>query len=302
MDAVSYILSRKYTEDTAIGLGAVRGKPCNIQSITPTDDGNRVTFRWTGDDGTVQTSAMLVKNGIDGESIVSIEIDTNNRLKCTLTDGTVIVTNPLDLSAEKIDYTNAEVSGVSNVQQALDKLFEGGGATGGGASGSFDIQNFYYDSVNKCVRIVTSSGSFSANIPEELNDADLINKITLDATHGTLLYDGNPISGFTQAQMNLLNKLGENASGELMFDGKEVNVMTPVEKENLDKIVNNVIVTEDPTTGDVTVELGELILEAKKDAIGNVEGLLVNGMDVLIQETSAPDTSLDDEYGNLNWQ
>ena len=99
MDAVSYILSRKYTEDTAIGLGAVRGKPCNIQSITPTDDGNRVTFRWTGDDGTVQTSAMLVKNGIDGESIVSIEIDANNRLKCTLTDGTVIVTNPLDLSA-----------------------------------------------------------------------------------------------------------------------------------------------------------------------------------------------------------
>lgn len=129
MDAVSYILSRKYTEDTAIGLGAVRGKPCNIQSITPTDDGNRVTFRWTGDDGTVQTSAMLVKNGIDGESIVSIEIDANNRLKCTLTDGTVIVTNPLDLSAEKIDYTNAEVSGVSNVQQALDKLFEGGGSS-----------------------------------------------------------------------------------------------------------------------------------------------------------------------------
>ena len=129
MDAVSYILSRKYTEDTAIGLGAVKGKPCNIQSITPTDDGNRVTFRWTGDDGTVQTSAMLVKNGIDGESIVSIEIDANNRLKCTLTDGAVIVTNPLDLSAEKIDYTNAEVSGVSNVQQALDKLFEGGASS-----------------------------------------------------------------------------------------------------------------------------------------------------------------------------
>ena len=172
---------------------------------------------------------------------------------------------------------------------------------GGGASGSSDIQNFYYDSVNKCVRIVTSSGGFSADIPEELNDADLINKITLDATNGILLYDGNPISGFAQAQMNLLNKLGENASGELMFDGKEVNVMTPVEKENLDKIVDTVIITEDAVTGDVTDELGELVLEAKKDAIGNVEGLLVNGMDVLIQEPSAPDTSLDDEYGNLNW-
>ena len=58
---------------------------------------------------------------------------------------------------------------------------------------------------------------------------------------------------------------------------------------------------EDPTTGEVTVELGEIILEAKKDAIGNVEGLLVNGMDVLIQETSAPDTSLDDALDNMGW-
>ena len=77
--------------------------------------------------------------------------------------------------------------------------------------------------------------------------------------------------------------------------------MTPVEKESLDKIVKIVVVTEDPTTGDATVELGELILEAKKDTTGNVEGLLVNGMDVLIQEPSAPDTSLDEEYGNLGW-
>ena len=101
--------------------------------------------------------------------------------------------------------------------------------------------------------------------------------------------------------MNLLNKLGENASGELLFDGKEVNVMTPVEKESLDKIVNNVIVNEDPATGEVTVELGELVLEAKKDAIGNVEGLLVNGMDVLIQEPSVPDTSIEDLENSLGW-
>ena len=173
--------------------------------------------------------------------------------------------------------------------------------TASAGGGNSDIQNFFYDSVGKCVRLVAGGNSFSADIPEELNDADLINKITLDATNGTLLYDGNPISGFTQTQMNLLNKLGENANGELMFDGKEVNVMTPVEKENLDKIVNNVIVNEDQATGDVTVELGELILEAKKDATGNVEGLLVNGMDVLIQEPSVPDTSLDDALDNMDW-
>lgn len=82
----AYVLARKFVENTAIGLGAVRGKNCNISSIVEEDDKSILTFKWTGDDGTVQSSTMTVKNGI---SITDVSIDeTSNILTCTFSDGT----------------------------------------------------------------------------------------------------------------------------------------------------------------------------------------------------------------------
>ena len=63
MDVVSYSLSRKYTNDTVIGLGALKGANCTIKSIVHQDGINTVTFEWTGTDGTVQTSQMIVYDG-----------------------------------------------------------------------------------------------------------------------------------------------------------------------------------------------------------------------------------------------
>ena len=60
----AYALSKKYVEDTSISLGAVKGAPCTIKSITEVDGGQKVTFEWTGTSGTKQTSEMIVKNGV----------------------------------------------------------------------------------------------------------------------------------------------------------------------------------------------------------------------------------------------
>ena len=60
----AYALSKKYVEDTSISLGAVKGAPCTIKSITEVDGGQKVTFEWTGTSGTKQTSEMTVKNGV----------------------------------------------------------------------------------------------------------------------------------------------------------------------------------------------------------------------------------------------
>lgn len=37
-------LARKYTKDTAEGVGAIAGKPCQIQSATEIAGGKRITF------------------------------------------------------------------------------------------------------------------------------------------------------------------------------------------------------------------------------------------------------------------
>lgn len=63
LNVESYVLSKKYTNDTAIALGAVKGAPCTIKSIEPIEGGNKVTFEWTGTDGTTQTSILEVFDG-----------------------------------------------------------------------------------------------------------------------------------------------------------------------------------------------------------------------------------------------
>lgn len=68
MDLIGLKASKKYTDETVLGGGAVVGKNVTISSIVPIDGGNRVTFSYTLDDGTVKTSTMDVMNGQDGKS------------------------------------------------------------------------------------------------------------------------------------------------------------------------------------------------------------------------------------------
>ena len=63
---VAFVLAKKYTSETASGLGAVKGAPATIQQIADIDGGHRITFGWTGTDGTQQTSTLDVMNGQDG--------------------------------------------------------------------------------------------------------------------------------------------------------------------------------------------------------------------------------------------
>ena len=66
MDMITLAAARKYVNDTAIALGAVKGSPCTIKSITETDDGATVVFSWTGADGVEQTSSTFLPRGPQG--------------------------------------------------------------------------------------------------------------------------------------------------------------------------------------------------------------------------------------------
>lgn len=71
------VASKKFTSETVLGGGAVVGKNVTIASITPIECGNRVTFSYTLDDGTVKTSTMDVMDGVDGKT-PSITIGAND--------------------------------------------------------------------------------------------------------------------------------------------------------------------------------------------------------------------------------
>ena len=87
IDNKTFAAARKYTDDTVIGGGALKGKNCTIEQIEEIDGGHRVNFKWTLDDGSIRTGQMNVMDGGDGVSIVNAEITANNKLIVTLSDG-----------------------------------------------------------------------------------------------------------------------------------------------------------------------------------------------------------------------
>lgn len=114
MDIVTYALCQSYVRKTADGLGAVRGKPCTIQSITDTEDGHIVTFKWTGESGAVQTSTMLVRDGGEGTSVTTAMINAQNHLILTLSDGSTIDAGAMSVIA-KLSYPITATETIGNI-------------------------------------------------------------------------------------------------------------------------------------------------------------------------------------------
>ena len=61
----AYVLSKKYTDDTVIGLGALKGSPCRIKSVVKKDGQNIITFEWvsTVDPEVKETTEVIVDDG-----------------------------------------------------------------------------------------------------------------------------------------------------------------------------------------------------------------------------------------------
>ncbi len=68
IDLITLALARKYVDDVAGGLGAVKGAPCTIKNTSTDADGNSiVTFSWINTDGSEQTQDLIINRGIQGE-------------------------------------------------------------------------------------------------------------------------------------------------------------------------------------------------------------------------------------------
>ena len=60
-------IAQQYVDDSLAGAGAVAGKPCQIQSITPITGGNRITFLWEDNNGVSHTQNLNVMDGAKGD-------------------------------------------------------------------------------------------------------------------------------------------------------------------------------------------------------------------------------------------
>ena len=119
IDAKTYALSKKYTDDSIAGGGAIKGKNCTMDPITAIEGGHRATYRWTLDDGTEKSQSMDVMDGEKGDTGTSItEITADgNFLVITLSDGTTARVEIPTVEANALDdLSDVELSEVSDGQ------------------------------------------------------------------------------------------------------------------------------------------------------------------------------------------
>ena len=120
MDVVTYALSKKYTQKSLDGIGALKGANCTIKSTTPKDNGIEIVFEWTGVSGTKETTTILVKNGEQGNGIVKVEkiktVDLVDTYRMTFDDDSIF----------EYEVTNGRNSagGASTWSEVNDKPFE----------------------------------------------------------------------------------------------------------------------------------------------------------------------------------
>ena len=64
------LLSNSNTRKSLEGLGALKGAPCiveSVESVTVNErTGTEITFKWTGENGTVERRSFIVFDGMDG--------------------------------------------------------------------------------------------------------------------------------------------------------------------------------------------------------------------------------------------
>lgn len=59
----TYAISKGSAKKIADGMGAIKGAPCTVKSITPTPDGTRITLEWTGNSGSKEEDSLVIKHG-----------------------------------------------------------------------------------------------------------------------------------------------------------------------------------------------------------------------------------------------
>lgn len=224
MDVVSYILSTTFTKQALRGVGFIKGSPCVIQSIVDNLDGTHdITFSWKDNTDVTHTSVLTVKDGetpafssvaitgghrltfttqdpaqsvsfnvMDGAkgdtgiSVVASNVDENNNLTLTLSNGNVI--------------NAGKIKAVTTVDNALS------------TTSSNPVENkVITDALNNKVDKEMGKGLFSDEEKAKLNNIEdgaqvnVLEKLIINGQEATITDKSIALTLITSAVSNLQN-------------------------------------------------------------------------------------------------
>ena len=131
---IAYILSKKYTNNTVIGMGAIKGAACQVQSINKVGKTTTVTLKWEDNVGGIHTQAFDIEDGLDGVSVSNATIKPNGHLELTLSNG-----NTIDCGQVLPQYDTMPTPSSSNEGQILQYI---------GTTTSNYINGYFYECIN----------------------------------------------------------------------------------------------------------------------------------------------------------
>lgn len=133
LSLLTLLKSNKYTDDSLMGLGAVKGSPCAIREVIRENNGTRVIFEWETNAGIYRKSEIFVK---DGNHIVSASVNDKNELILTMSDNKIINAGTITVNEGNVIldtfYTKKEIdekfSNLNNelnisIPQTIDEKF-----------------------------------------------------------------------------------------------------------------------------------------------------------------------------------
>lgn len=190
--------SKTYTRESLLGGGAVVGKNVTISSITPIDDGNKVTFSYTLDDGTVKTSSMNVMDGKDGIDGTNGKNGKDGQPGKDGSDGIGISKIEKIGTVDLVDTYRITFTDNSTFDYEVTNGADGQGGTGGSSTLSADITS----------NVEVGGVPSGTNFVEGTNLEDIIKKILVKYLP--------PTATFTITPSNTLKLFGDTITSETM--------------------------------------------------------------------------------------
>lgn len=124
LSLLTLLKSNKYTDDSLMGLGALKGSPCAIREVTRENNGTKVIFEWETNTGVYRKSEIFIR---DGNHVSSASVNDKNELILTMSDNTIINAGTITINEGSVIldtfYTKQEIDEkFSNLNSELNIL------------------------------------------------------------------------------------------------------------------------------------------------------------------------------------
>lgn len=265
------VASKKFTSESLLGGGAVVGKNVTISSITPIDGGNRITFSYTLDDGTVKTSTLDVMNGVNGT-------DGKNGIKGTKgdpgqngkdgTDGIGILKIEKTKTEGLIDTYVITFSDDSTFEYTVTNGKDGKDGTGSSTGEENIIESI---KVNGVAQTVAEDKSVDITVPtvdvdKNYVDTELAKKANtsdIPSLDGYVTDEELNARGYLTSHQDISGKV-DKVKGKSLIADTEIERLKSV--KNYDDTEIKTELAKKANSTDVTKEISDKIAEVVSDA------------------------------------